>query len=79
MAKVKSKGAKIDPGITWITLGEAAQKWGRKSKRGLIFARGKGNIMMRKSGSTWLVRVADVIAIWGEPIEPITWGTESMF
>lgn len=75
----QKRKSKIDEGITWITLSEAARAWGRKSPRGLYFARSKGNVLMRKSAGTWLVRVSDLVKVWGEPIHPIEWGSESMF
>lgn len=71
--------AKIDKGIQWITLEEARRAWHFKSKRGFHFASDKKHIMMRKSAGVWLARVSDLVRYYGEPQEPIDWGSESMF
>lgn len=71
--------ARIEAGITWITLEEARQCWHLKSKQGFYFAHRRGHVMMRKSAGTWLVRISDLVKWYGEPQEVIEWGSESMF
>jgi len=71
--------AKIDAGITWITLEEARKCWHLKSKQGFYFAARKGHVMMRKSAGVWLARVSDLVKHYGDPQEPIEWGGDSMF
>lgn len=55
-----------------VTLSEAMSMW--KLARTTIMIRvWKGEVIARKSGSTWLVTVSGMIAHWGNPIEKVNW------
>lgn len=49
-----------------VTVPEACEMWD-KPRNTLLYAIDAGNIVARKSGSTWLISVPSLVKRWGWP------------
>lgn len=55
---------------TVVSQAEAQRMW-RKSQKALDWARWRGQVKARKSGRNWLITVASLVALYGQPFEPM--------
>ena len=49
-----------------ITLSEACRTW-YLTRNAIIYRHWQGDLVLRKSGDTWLVYVPDMLRVYGEP------------
>lgn len=60
---------------TVVSQSEAQRMWG-KGQKTVDWARVRGKLDSRKSGKVWLITVASLIALWGQPIDSMSFGFE---
>lgn len=60
---------------TVVTQAEIQRMWG-KGQKTVDWARLRGKLDCRKSGKVWLITVASAVALWGQPLDSMTFGIE---